>query len=67
MLFKDFKKGHPEPGTRILAFSPCYPEGHPDRLRMVTVLPVGMDEVALYATEKALLDVADADIFFKDL
>lgn len=50
MLFKDFKKERPAPGTRILAFSPCYPKGNPDRLRMVTVIPVGMEEVTAYAT-----------------
>jgi len=55
-LLKDFKKQRPEPGTRILAFSPCYPKGSPERLRMVTVIPVGMEEVTAYATEQDLND-----------
>ncbi len=62
--FKDFKKERPAPGTRILAFSPCYPKGHPDRLRMVTVIPVGMDEVTAYMTDDDIQDAVLVDALF---
>jgi len=35
------------------------------RLRMVTVLPVGMDEVTAYATEQDIEDLAMADALFQ--
>lgn len=64
-LFKDFKADRPEPGTRILAFSPVYKRGDHMRLRMVTVLPVDMDEVRSYALEKDIEDAVMADALFK--
>lgn len=62
MTFRDFKKERPPAGTRILAFSPVYPDGDPMRFRMVTVLPVGMDEVVSYATEADLEFDASIDL-----
>lgn len=64
-LFRSFKNERPEPGTRILAFSPVYKRGDPMRLRMVTVLPVGMDEVSVYALEPDIELAVLADALFK--
>lgn len=60
-MFRDFKADRPEPGTRVLAFSPVYKHGDPMRFRMVTVLPVGMEEVTAYATESDIEATCIAD------
>lgn len=64
-MFRNFKTERPESGTRVLAFSPVYKRGDPMRLRMVTVLPVGMEEVTAYATEQDVEDACMADALFK--
>lgn len=64
MDFRDFKQDRPAAGTRILAFSPVYPKGDPMRFRMVTVIEVGMDEVAAYLTERDLEDKVAMDALF---
>lgn len=64
-MFRNFKTDRPEPGTRILAFSPIYKRGDPMRLRMVTVLPVGMEEITAYATEQDIEETCVADALFQ--
>lgn len=64
-MFRNFKTDRPQAGTRVLAFSPIYKRGDPMRLRMVTVLPVGMDEVTAYATEQDIEESCLADALFK--
>lgn len=64
-MFRNFKTDRPEPGTRILPPRPIYKRGDPMRLRMVTVLPVGMEEVSAYATEQDIEDLCLADALFK--
>jgi hypothetical protein len=64
-MFRNFKTDRPEPGTRVLAFSPIYKQGDPMRLRMVTVLLVGMEEVTAYATEQDIEDSCMADALFQ--
>lgn len=64
MNFRNFKTDRPAAGTRILAFSPAYPKGDAMRFRMVTVLPIAMDEVVAYMTERDLEDKCAIDGLF---